>query len=207
MIKMNKENNLDRIFKESKGSAAIYSKKYCDYLSQVIANLDHNKVGEIIDIFLETQKNGRFVYFIGNGGSAATSTHFACDLGKGTKTDNYKFKTFSLADTLSTFTAIGNDDGYDYVFKNQLENLLEKGDVVVSISASGNSKNLVTAIEYANSVGATTVSLLGFDGGKMKDISKVSLVIETPKGEYGPVEDMHMILDHLMTTYIYRKWR
>jgi len=202
---MNKnQNKLDEIFSESK-SAAQYSEKYSKYLCELLTKLDHKKVGQIIDAFIEAEKNHKFIYFIGNGGSAATSTHFACDLGKGTKNSNHKFRTQGLADNLSTFTAYANDDGYDYVFSKQLENILNSGDIVVSISASGNSQNLINAINYAKTVGAKTISLLGFDGGKMKAISDISLVIETRKGEYGPVEDIHMVLDHLMTTYIYRQ--
>lgn len=142
---------------------------------------------------------------MGNGGSAATATHFACDLGKGTKTGQHKFKTQALADNLATFTAYANDEGYEYVFSKQLENVLQKGDIVVALSASGNSQNLINAIVYAKTRGALTISLLGFDGGKLKDISDVALVVHTNKGEYGPVEDVHLVLDHLITSFLYRK--
>jgi D-sedoheptulose 7-phosphate isomerase len=195
--------NVHRIFMESK-KPADFSKKYTEYLTTLLKNLNHDKVGEIIEILIEAGKNGKTIYFIGNGGSATTASHFACDLGKGTKTVVNKFKAHALADNFATFTAYANDVGYENVFSKQLENVLNPGDVLVSISASGNSPNLVNAVEYAKTIGAKTVSLLGFDGGKLKNISDHHLVIETPHGEYGPVEDLHMVLDHLMTEYIYR---
>lgn len=197
-------NNVSNAFIQS-NSAADFSKRYCDYLSQLLKNLDHNKVSEIIDIFIESEKNDKTIYFIGNGGSAATSTHFACDLGKGTKTIINRFKTQGLADNFATFTAYANDDGYEHVFSKQLENVLKKGDVVVCISASGNSQNLINAVEYSKKIRAKTIGLLGFDGGKLKNMCDTSLIIETEKGEYGPVEDIHMILDHIITTFIFMK--
>ena len=175
-------NELDKIYSESK-NAEEYSRKYCGHLCNLLSKLDHKKVAEIIDSFIEAEKAGKMIYFIGNGGSAATSTHFACDLGKGTKNPLNKFKTQALADNLATFTAYANDDGYEHVFSKQLENLLNPGDIVVSISASGNSANLVNAVNYAKKVGAKTISLLGFDGGNLKDMSDISLVIYTEKGE------------------------
>jgi len=103
---------------------------------------------------------------------------------------------------VSLITALANDDGYENIFIAQLRNILNAGDVVVGISASGNSPNVVKAIEYANSKGAVTVGLTGFLGGGLKEVSQVCVHVETPKGEYGPVEDVHMILDHLVTTYL-----
>jgi D-sedoheptulose 7-phosphate isomerase len=196
--------NVKTIFHESK-NVIEYSKRYSDYLCEILKNMDHEKVAEIVHIFLETEKNDKTIYFLGNGGSAATSTHFACDLGKGTKNIVNKFKTQGLADNFATFTAYANDEGYEHVFSKQLENILKRGDVIVCISASGNSQNLINAAEYARQVRAKTIGLLGFDGGKLKNICDTSLVIHTDKGDYGPVEDIHMILDHIITTYIFMK--
>ncbi|MGV8141877.1 MAG: D-sedoheptulose-7-phosphate isomerase [Candidatus Woesearchaeota archaeon] len=197
-------NKVQEIFSKSK-NASEYSEKYCEYLSHLLTSMNHTKVAEIVDIFIEAEKNDRTIYFLGNGGSAATSTHFACDLGKGTKTMVNRFKTQGLADNFATFTAYANDDGYEHVFSKQLENVLKKGDVVVVITASGNSQNLINAVQYAKTCRAKTVGLLGFDGGKIKDMCDTSLIIYTPKGEYGPVEDIHMVLDHIITTYIFMK--
>jgi D-sedoheptulose 7-phosphate isomerase len=201
MMKMNK---VQEIYTQSK-DASEFSENYCAYLSKLLQGMNHDRVAEIIDIFMEAEKNDKTIYFLGNGGSAATSTHFACDLGKGTKNQVNRFKTQGLADNFATFTAYANDDGYEHVFSKQLENVLKKGDVVVVISASGNSPNLVKAAEYAKTCRAKVIGLLGFDGGKLKDMCDTSLIIYTAKGEYGPVEDIHMVLDHIMTTYIYMK--
>lgn len=198
-------NNIDEIYAVSK-DAAEFSRNYCDHLYYLLKRLDHNTVAKIIDMFIEAEKNDKTVYFIGNGGSAATSTHFACDLGKGTKSTTNRFKTHGLADNFATFTAYANDEGYEHVFSKQLENVLKKGDVVVCISASGNSQNIINAVAYAKTVRAKTIGLLGFDGGKLKDQCEVSLVVNNHKGDYGPVEDIHMILDHISTTYIYKKF-
>ena len=190
------------IFTNSKDPAE-YSAGYCKYLTELLSSLDHNAVKKIIEIFLEAERNNKHIFFVGNGGSAAISTHFACDLGKGTKNHSNRFRTWALADNLSTFTAYANDDGYEHVFSKQLENVLNKGDVVVCISSSGNSQNVINAAEYAKTVGAKTVCILGFDGGKLKNISDALLIVKTEKGEYGPVESTHAVVNHLITSYIY----
>ena len=99
-------------------------------------------------------------------------------------------------------TAIGNDEGYDQIFQKQLEVLFNDGDILVAISASGNSPNIMKAIEYVKSKNGYVVGLTGFDGGKLKQASDLSIHLDTPKGEYGPVEDFHMIVDHLVGTYL-----
>jgi len=109
----------------------------------------------------------------------------------------------SLTDNTPFITAVGNDYGYDEIFCKQLECYLSEGDVLIAISASGNSKNIVHAIDYCNKKSCTTIGLLGFDGGKAAEKSDLSIIVKTEKGEFGPVEDMHIIFDHLLTTYIY----
>lgn len=195
-------NNVERIFGES-GSCAEYAGKYLAYLSEVFKGMDCGAIQTVAEIFERAREEGKQIFFIGNGGSAATSSHFANDLGKGACVKGRApFKAMSLVDNVSLITALANDDGYESVFIAQLQNILNSGDVVVGISASGNSPNVVKAIEYANSKGATTVGLTGFSGGKLREISQVCIHVNTPKGEYGPVEDVHMILDHLITTYL-----
>ncbi|MBX7151559.1 SIS domain-containing protein [bacterium] len=198
-------NQLQKNFAES-NTAVDYVRRYLKYLSELLSHLDANKIAEIIDLLYQARNDGRTVYLIGNGGSAACSSHWANDLCNGTKVKGKKFiRAVSLTDNVATLTALGNDIGYDNIFVAQLENLLQSGDIVIGISASGNSPNVVKAFEYANSVGAITVGLIGFDGGKMKEQSKVVLHIVTGKGEYGPVEDIQMILDHVMTTFLRQK--
>jgi D-sedoheptulose 7-phosphate isomerase len=196
------QNNVERIFGES-GSCEEYAGKYLSYLAEVCKGLDYGVIQAVAEIFERARKEGKQIFFIGNGGSAATSSHFANDLGKGACVKGKTpFKAMSLVDNVSLITALANDDGYENIFIAQLHNILNAGDVVVGISASGNSPNVVKAMEYANERGAVTVGLSGFSGGKLKEISQICIHVDTPKGEYGPVEDVHMILDHLITTYL-----
>ena len=196
-------NTLDSIYSKSE-QPRDYAKKYLHYLGQVLESLDAVAIEKFITTLIDCRKNQRQIFFIGNGGSAATASHFSNDIGIGTRTKKLPFKTLSLTDNVAILTAIGNDDGYDKIFTKQLELYLNPKDVVVAISASGNSANLIDAIEFAKSKGATIVGLTGFDGGKLKQLSDISLHVQTPKGEYGPVEDVHMVIDHLVGTYLNR---
>jgi len=145
----------------------------------------------------------RAVFFIGNGGSAATASHFANDISIGTRTGDKKpFRAVSLTDNVAVMTALANDEGYDRMFVDQLRVHMRAGDSLVAISASGNSPNLIEAVDYATSRGATVIGLTGFDGGKLREKSDISLHVPTAKGEYGPVEDVHMIFDHLIGSYL-----
>jgi D-sedoheptulose 7-phosphate isomerase len=199
------KNNIERIFSESR-SCADYADKYFAYLAGLFKRIDPAAIQQLVNLLSEARRSGKQIFFIGNGGSAATSSHFANDLGKGACVKGKApFKAMSLVDNMSLITALANDDGYENIFVAQLQNILNEGDVVVGISASGNSPNVVKAIEYANSRSAKTVGLTGFSGGKLKELAQVCVHIETPRGEYGPVEDIHMILDHLITTYLKMK--
>ncbi len=153
-------------------------------------------------MLVEARERGARIFFIGNGGSAATAAHFANDIGIGSQSWSKPFKTVSLADNVPVLTALANDYGYENVFTLQLKTQMSQGDVVVAISVSGNSPNVVSAIEYANANGAVTTALTGFDGGRLKGLTQISVHVPTEKGEYGPVEDVHMILDHLVGTYL-----
>ena len=114
-------------------------------------------------------------------------------------------RAISLTDNQPFITAVSNDIGFEHVFEEQLRNMLQLGDVVVAISASGNSPNVVKAIEFANSHGAVSIGLVGFDGGRLREISQIVLHVPTDHGEYGPVEDIHLILDHMITEYLIMK--
>jgi D-sedoheptulose 7-phosphate isomerase len=181
---------------------ADYAKSYFGYLSEIFSKIDTNQIAQFIETILDARERGARVFFIGNGGSAATASHFANDLSVGTRSKGKPFKVISLSDNAAVMTAIGNDYGYEFIFQKQLQALMEPGDVVVAISASGNSPNLVTAFEYANQMKATTVALTGFDGGKLKQMATYAVHVPSNKGEYGPVEDLHMIFDHVVYTYI-----
>ncbi|HVE13986.1 MAG TPA: SIS domain-containing protein [Elusimicrobiota bacterium] len=181
---------------------ADFARGYLDHVAKLLAAIDEDAVAAVIDAFLKARERGARILFIGNGGSAATSSHFANDIGIGTRSAGKPFKALSLTDNNAVMTAIANDDGYEQVFVQQLKLHLSKGDVVVAISASGNSPNLLRAIEHAKEQGAVTVSLTGFDGGKLKAATDLNVHVATTKGEYGPVEDLHMVFDHLIGAYL-----
>ncbi|MEO5364135.1 MAG: SIS domain-containing protein [Magnetococcus sp. DMHC-8] len=179
-----------------------FAQGYCDYLGQLFKRLDYVQIGAFIDTLLQARQRGARIFFIGNGGSAATASHFANDIAIGSRSRVRPFRAVSLCDNLALITAIGNDFGYDQVFVRQLENQMDAGDVVVAISASGNSPNLLRAIEYAREHGGLTVGLTGFDGGQLRGMVQLSVHVPSNPGEYGPVEDVHMILDHLVGGYL-----
>ncbi len=181
------------------GTTADYARGYLAYLSELTAKLDADVVARIIAAIEEAGRKGRAIYFIGNGGSAATASHFANDIGFGTRAPGHApLKAISLVDNVAVLTALANDEGYEHVFTRQLEAVLQPGDLLVALSVSGNSRNVLNAVEYAKAKGALTVGLTGFDGGRLKELADVSLHVATAKGEYGPVEDVFMILDHLV---------
>lgn len=171
-----------------------------DYLKNVndsITKLDENEFLKIIELLKHARKNKKNIFIFGNGGSAATASHFVCDINKGAN-NNFepRFKVICLNDNIPTLTAYGNDMGYEFVFKEQLENFLNKEDVVIAISGSGNSKNIINAIEYANEKQAVVIGITGFDGGKLKKLSNYSLNANINDMQIS--EDIHMIWVHVM---------
>jgi D-sedoheptulose 7-phosphate isomerase len=180
-----------------------FARRYVEHLIGVLGRLDCESVSQVIQVFLEARAKGNTIFFLGNGGSAATACHFANDLGFCASPEgNLPFRALSLTANTSFVTCLANDIGYENIFSWQLRNLMRPGDVVVGISASGNSPNVVNALEYAESHGGIPVALVGFDGGRIKHIAKYVIHVETEKGEYGPVEDVHMLLDHLISGYL-----
>ena len=177
------------------------------HLTQILSELDLSSIENFIGLLLSARKEGKNVYFIGNGGSAATASHFANDLAIGTRSKKLPFKVMSLIDNSSVITAIGNDYGYDQVFVKQLEACLGSGDLLVAISASGNSPNILKAVEYTKENSGITIGLTGFDGGELKKIVDHVIHVPTVKGDYGPVEDVHMILDHVVGNYLMQMCR
>ncbi len=172
-------------------------------LIALIQAIDPSQLASIAETLYTAWKKHQNIFCIGNGGSAATSAHFATDLSWGrNKTDHDRPKAISLTTNTSILTALSNDIGYDSVFSEQLKTFLKESDIVFAISASGNSPNILKAIEYANSVGATTIGLTGFDGGKMKSICRECIHIDTNHGEYELVEDVHHAICHMLSTYI-----
>ena len=143
-------------------------------------------------------------FFIGNGGSAATASHFANDIAIGTNSYEKPFRAVSLTDSNAIITAVGNDFGFEEIFVRQLRVLGRAGDVVVAISASGNSPNLLRTFDYAKKIDIKTVAITAFDGGKMKQMADEGVHVPTAPKEYGPAEDAHMVLDHLVGAYLMR---
>ena len=187
-------------------SKADYAKNYIKRLQSILDNLDIESVVKVIDEFIEARDRGSTIFFMGNGGSAATSDHFANDLNVCASPEGQPpFKSLSLSSNSAYLTCLGNDFGYESIFARQLKNLMKASDVVVGISASGNSPNVVNALEYASQKGGIPVAIVGFDGGQMKKIAKHVIHVKSEKGEYGPVEDLHMILDHLISTCLAHK--
>jgi D-sedoheptulose 7-phosphate isomerase len=194
-------NNIDRIFTKN---AADFAKAYLQYLASVLSQIDPESIARFIDTLLAARERGATIFFVGNGGSAATSSHFANDLSIGTNSYDKPFRAVSLVDNLSVVTALANDFGYEEIFVKQLRVLGRKGDVLVGISASGNSPNLIKAFEYARMSDIKTVALTAFDGGEMKQIADDGIHVPTAPKEYGPAEDAHMVLDHLVGAYLMR---
>ena len=172
------------------------------YLSEVSATLDKlavEAITQVIEVLEEARIKGRSVYIFGNGGSAATASHFASDLSKGAICKGKpRIRAFALTDNMPLISAWANDTVYESIFAEQLENFVEPGDVAIGISGSGNSPNVLNGIKVAKAKGATAIGFIGFDGGKLKDI--VDIVIIVPNHNMEQVEDIHLLLEHIVIT-------
>ncbi len=181
-----------------------FSNLYFDEIRKCLNHLENNlrdQIDRLMEILLEARKNRKTIFIMGNGGSGSTASHFACDLAKNTiAPDNLRFKVIALTDNVPQILAWANDTEYQNIFIEQLKNLLEKGDVVIGISVSGNSKNVIKALEYANENGAITIGLTGFDGGKIKNIAKETIIV--PSYNMQCCEDIHLMLQHIITSTI-----
>ncbi len=178
------------------------------YLSEIRRCLDalpRGDVARFVECLERAYHEDRQVYLIGNGGSAATASHMACDLAKNVYPPPStgpvrRFRVTSLTDNVALITALANDCGYDRIFSEQLHNLLQAGDLLIAVSASGNSPNVLDAIALARERRATTAALLGFGGGRAKDMVDVALVVNSD--DYGHVEDLHLMLNHLVAAWM-----
>ncbi len=176
-------------------------REYLLHLQSAISAIPVHKIERIVELLLEAYEAERQIFIFGNGGSASTASHFACDLSKGTINGNSKrFRVLSLTDNIALMTAWANDSNYDDIFKEQLENLLNPGDTVIGISASGNSKNVLSAMEYATATGCVTIGFAGFGGGRLAGIVDECITVESDR--YGPVEDVHLVLEHVISNCI-----
>jgi D-sedoheptulose 7-phosphate isomerase len=194
-------NRLEQLYASSPDPSA-FARGYLTYLAEVLAALDTDEIAAFIATLIAARERGSRIFFIGNGGSAATASHFANDIAIGSQSWELPFQAISLTDNVAVISAIANDYGFEQVFVKQLHAYMTPGDVVVAISVSGNSPNIVKAVEYANEHEATTVGVTGFDGGRLRELAHVAVHVPTNAGEYGPAEDGHMILDHLIGSYL-----
>lgn len=177
--------------------------EYLNALKLTLDNLSRSEIENFINILNNARANGKTIFIMGNGGSASTASHFCCDFNKGAsyQFDNKnRFKFICLNDNIPTMMAYSNDVSYEDVFVEQLKNFLTKDDVVIGISGSGNSKNVIKAIEYANNKGAVTIGLTGYNGGILKQIAKYS--VNTSVNNMQLTEDIHMILDHMIVSIL-----
>lgn len=171
---------------------------YIAALKETIDRLEFDRIEEVISILHEARLNERQIFIMGNGGSASTATHFVCDLAKNTRLmGRPHFRVIGLSDNMAMLSAYANDEGYENVFAQQLASLVQPGDIVIGISTSGRSTNVLRAIEYANDAGATTIGFTGFDAGLLGDM--VDLRLHVPSDCIEQVEDVHLMLEHLIT--------
>ena len=180
--------------------ALQFSRDYKAKLFGAMDSVDLASVGQAIETLRRARDANRHIFVCGNGGSAATASHFVTDMVKGASFNrDSRFRIMALTDSLSTITAYSNDVSYDCVFAEQLKNFAQQGDVVMAISGSGNSPNVLCAIEYANSVGCETIALTGRDGGKLGPLAKLQVRVAEP--HMGRIEDGHMIVCHMICYY------
>ena len=185
-----------------------FSKLYLKRLNEIFLSIDESKLIKLEETFNNARIKGNTIFVFGNGGSASTATTIANDLGfdiiKKTKAKK-TFKFFCLNDNTSVITAIANDTGYENIFINQLKIHFKKGDIALILSASGNSKNLIKAAKWLKQKKAKILSIVGFSGGEIKKLSDICIHAKCEKVEYGPIEDIHLIFNHILAHWFQKK--
>ena len=183
-------------------------KQYLSDFNDLMNKVDPNEVDLMIDAITEAYKNDRFVFLIGNGGSGANASHLCEDLGKGTLSNfdtQKRLKVMSLTDNTPYILAWANDTNYDQIFVQQLKNFEQPGALLIAISGSGNSPNVVKAVEYANANGMKTFGVTGYDGGKLRQIAQNCLHV--PSFNMGAVEAVHLVLFHHVLNVLYERFK
>lgn len=202
-------NNIENLCRKSESPSA-FAYGYFSYLKQVLDAIAPESIDRLVEAFESARSNGNTIFVAGNGGSATTATSMANDIGfdviKKTGIDK-PFRVFALTDNMSVITAIANDIGYANIFLNQLKIHYRQGDKLLAISASGNSPNIVAAGEWVKEQGGSVISFVGFTGGKLRNLSDVVVHVKTEAGEYGPVEDAHLVLNHILAHWFQCKLR
>lgn len=178
---------------------------YTSRLKSTFDALDRNKIDDVMNVLIKAYEDEGTIFIFGNGGSASTASHCVCDFNKGVSCElNKKFRFVCLNDNVATMMAIANDCGYENVFQMQLEGKLKKGDIVFAISGSGNSKNIIKAVEYAKEQGNEVISLTGYDGGRLLQLSDHPIHVSIDDMQI--TEDVHMMVCHLMSSVIAKKF-
>jgi len=193
-------NNIDRLCQGSQNPSQ-FARKYFEYLKRALDSIDPKSIDRLVAELEKAREAGGTIFIAGNGGSATTATSMANDLGSdvmrkaGTESP---FRVFALTDNTAIITAIANDEGYENIYLNQLKIHYRRGDKLLAISASGNSPNIVRAAEWLKEQGGSIISFTGFTGGRLKEISDISVHVKSEAGEYGIVEDIHLVLNHIL---------
>jgi len=177
--------------------------QYLDDLKGVLAEFDYAKYERMIDLILKAYEKESHIFVMGNGGSGSTASHFACDINKGCCMDlERKFKMICLNDNIPTLLALANDVSYDVVFEAQLKNFFAPGDLVIGFSGSGNSENVLRAVQYANASGGVTIGLSGFSGGRLAE--RVDVPFVAASDDMQKIEDVHLIVVHMIMQTVYK---
>jgi len=175
-------------------------KTYFKELQKTISSINENDIMSVIQILEDARENRQMIFIMGNGGSASNASHFVNGLSQGATVKNKpRFKAIALTDNIPNLLAYGNDNGYESVFIEQLKNLMNEEDIIIGISGSGNSSNVIKAIEYANKNQGISIGLTGFDGGVLKKITQYNIHVPCTSMEI--VEDVHLALSHLISSY------
>ena len=181
-----------------------FIQNYISTLQLTMDQLPRQLIADVIDLLQQARMKGSQVFILGNGGSASTASHFACDLAKNTRQEGLPhFRVIGLTDNMAMFSALANDQGYENVFSEQLASLVRPGDVVIAISASGNSKNVINAAEAAHRYKAMVIGFTGFDGGRLRQLANININVNSNTIEH--VEDIHLMLEHLIVKTIKEK--
>jgi D-sedoheptulose 7-phosphate isomerase len=195
-------NNLEHLIAAT-NNIQEFAEEYFKYLYKLMNEIHTSTISAFVKELENARKKDNTVFIVGNGGSASTALHMASDLSIGAfPSDGLPLRVFALTDNIASMTAIANDFGYEALFVKQLKSYYKPGDKLIAISASGNSPNVVDAAQWVKNQGGTVMGLIGFDGGKLKSLCNLAIHVKTPIGEYGPVEDIHVIMDHLIFTWL-----
>jgi D-sedoheptulose 7-phosphate isomerase len=183
---------------------------YLQDVNDIVSEIDQNEIDKAIEILDEARKNSKNIFIIGNGGSASTATHLACDLNKYVSVNSEKrFRAFCLNDNIPLMSALVNDEGWDKVYSYQLENFMNSGDVLIAVSVHGGSgedkagiwsQNLLRGVKFVKENNGKVISLVGFDGGELKKISDASILV--PKNSTPQVEGFHLIITHMICSIL-----